>query len=196
MLVEIITKIQQIKPTKVQYFSSVFPKRQKKTASMPWFIFRSATSRGAPVHNDRLLSLLIMTCVCHCTGSCFIIERSRLQNPITLRLVFYSWQLLASLFIVHEYWRNSTSYVQIYHPLQIHVHRVLFNSEPSFDGLFTHFLYPSQTGRWLLISRQLPCIINAYCFVVSTHIDLQSMLRLVAYYATCFSGTVGTRFLA
>ena len=111
MLVDTVTKIQQIKPTKVQYFSSVFPKNDRKNCVMPWFIFRSATSRVAPVHNDRLLSLLIMTCVCHCTGSCFVIERSRLQNQITLRLVFYSWQLLASLFIVHEYWRNSTSYV-------------------------------------------------------------------------------------
>ena len=29
-------------------------------------------------------------------GSCLVIERSRLQNLITLRLVFYSWQVLAS----------------------------------------------------------------------------------------------------
>ena len=34
---------------------------------------------------------------------------------------------------------------------------------------------------------------NAYCFMVSTHIDLRSMLRLVSHHATCFSGTVGTR---
>ena len=52
-------------------------------------------------------------------GTCFIIGRSRLQNQITLRLVFFSWQLLASLFIVHEYWRNSTSYIASCHPLYL-----------------------------------------------------------------------------
>lgn len=45
-----------------------------------------------------------------------------------------------------------------------------------------------------LMATKLPCIINVYCFMVSTHIDLRSMLRLVSHLATCFSGTVGTRF--
>ena len=105
-----------------------------------------------------------------------------LQNQINPTACFLLLAYcLPHLFIVHEYWRDSTSYIQIYHPLKIHIYRVLFISEPSFDGLITHFFYPSVTGRWLLVSRQLPCIIDVYDFIVRTH-HLDLLSKLLAYY--------------
>ena len=54
-----------IGPHKNFVISSIvyFPKNTRIYYSMPWFIYRSATSRGAPVHYDRLFSTLL-TCVC------------------------------------------------------------------------------------------------------------------------------------
>ena len=106
-------------PTKVAISSLVyFPKTYEHTTE--WLSLNHRFSLMSHALRRILLftfTLFIMTCVCHSTGPCFVFERSRLQNQITLRLVFYSWQLLASLFIVHEYWRNSTSYIASCHPL-------------------------------------------------------------------------------
>ena len=62
------------------------------------------------------------------------------------------------LFIVHEYWRNSTSYIASCHPLNVPLRRILFTSEPPFGGLVTHSLYPSETGRWFHFAISCPSI--------------------------------------
>ena len=106
-------------------------------------------------------------------GSCFIIGRSRLQNQITLRLCFLLLDVCSpSLFIVHEYWRNSTSYIASCHPLYL---------------LYTH----SETGSSGSCIRLYHCVksvsiaahrLNVYDFIDRTH-HLDLLSRLLALYS-------------
>ena len=131
--------------------------------------------------------------MCYCTGPCFIIGRSRLQNPITLRLVFDSWQLLASFVY-------SARILEEFHLIHLDLSPtyLAFHNTSGQEGVNASYsLAPAYDFSLRLVGYdKLPCIINAYCFIGRTHhLDLLSKL-LVSYYATCFSGTVGTRFLA
>jgi hypothetical protein len=87
---------------------------------MPWFIFRSATSRGALVHYHKLFS-----CFYHCVRVQYVRSTFRYRTvyssrtELTLRLFLLLLDVCSpSLFIVHEYWRNSTSYIASCHPLK------------------------------------------------------------------------------
>ena len=60
---------------------------------------------------------------------------------------FYCWMFThPHLFIVHEYWRNFTSYIQIYHPLQIHFVG-FWQQRTILRWTINQSLYPSETGR-------------------------------------------------
>lgn len=79
------------------FFVSVFSPEQKRKLPHCHGLYSAQQHRGGllsfmtglqfPFNHDVRVSL---------HGTCFIIGRSRLQNQITLRLVFFSWQLLAS----------------------------------------------------------------------------------------------------
>ncbi len=79
------------------FFVSVFSPEQKRKLPRCHGLYSAQQHRGGllffitglqfPFHHDVRVSL---------HGTCFVIGRSRLQNQITLRLVFFSWQLLAS----------------------------------------------------------------------------------------------------
>ena len=73
------------------------------------------------------------------------------------------------LFIVHEYWRNSTSYIASCHPLTVSLRRVLVSQTiPNATGCtvcYLYFLYPSETGRWFHFAISCPsikCILTSY----------------------------------
>ena len=130
-------------------------------------------------------------------GSCLVIGRSRLQNPIILRLVFYSWQVLASFVY-------SARILEEFHLirllpciLMIHIRRI---SEQRYLFKFRDIIILSLPLRDREVATNFTIRFithnNAYCFISRTHhLDLLSRL-LASYSATCFSGTVGTRFLA
>ena len=79
------------------FFVSVFSPEQKRKLPRCHGLYSAQQHRGwllffitglqFPFNHDVRVSL---------HGTCFIIGRSRLQNQITLRLVFFSWHLLAS----------------------------------------------------------------------------------------------------
>jgi len=68
---------------------------------------------------------------------------------VGLRLfTVHSALLLASVYSARILEEFHLIRYKIYHPPNAPLHRILFISEPSFDGLITHSLYPSETGRW------------------------------------------------
>lgn len=130
-------------------------------------------------------------------GTCFIIGRSRLQNQITLRLVFFSWQLLASLFIVHEYWRNSTSYIASCHPLKDSYSPNPFHQRTVFRQTNYSFSLPLRdkevATNFTISCPSIKCIrLHGLCRSYGFAVHTQTGFIL----SICFSGTVGTRFLA
>ena len=103
------------------------------------------------------------------------------------------------LFIVHEYWRNSTSYIASCHPLNVPLPRVLVSQTiPNATGYtvcYLYFLYPSETGRWFHFAISCPSI---KCIWLR---NLDRTHRFAVYaligvtLSICFSGTVGTQLL-
>ena len=114
---------------------------------------------------------------------------SGLQNPSrTLRyFVFYYWMCLLHphLFIVHEYWRNFTSYVQIYHPPNDSLHRFVATANHlSMD--YPLRALPLRDREVISLCNKLPCIFcillhglcRAYGFAV--HIQTGFILLLAS----------------
>ena len=94
-----------------------------------------------------------------------------LQNSLwTYGFLLYIQLCCCLLFIVHEYWRNSTSYATRF------ITHLYCDLQP-------YRQYGNKTFTKLQLLLSISCLASfTYIdFILSTHIDLQSMLRFVAY---------------
>lgn len=141
-----------------------------------------------PFHHDVRVSL---------HGTCFVIGQSRLQNQITLRLVFFSWQVLASFVY-------SARILEEFHLIHLDLSPTTDSHLPSPFHQRTIFRRTNYSFPLPLRDRE---VVTSFTIAALHHqcIWLHGLYRThrFAVYALigfilsiCFSGTVGTRFLA